>query len=1173
MAYLVFSTPEQFRLALIAGLVPADRQRQTVWAAVEPGENRIWIDWPDPWSEAFVDCQRFAVAYVTPPPALSFQPRFCWAELLPCHPDESVPSTPCRWLLELPMQGLARSLAQLLPPPREPLPLMILDRPGKSATALFLLDQLPVAHDRIEDFSGQLYRECVSEVWIAHGWTHPLWETLRPPASESWLIAPGAAWQAIPRDHFHRSPQVLPLPDQARNLVPGKFPPPQRERARLPISVRLVRAETPAADEQLWVLTGAESRSRLTELAKSPQAWLRQFQVARARRADGEERLLIRSSAGKSRVPLLAGVPGWTCLSGLPQLFVPSGYRLSPALKPAFLMNTLALTSDEITWIEPAEPQGWQCHRLPRSAFQALPALLDYCTPAVETLTPWTAEPSLVALPSLILEPELSPGVEPVSVVTRQAESEASQRHPLQATKQWLSKSLKRIWARTVVVSDSGESQATILPETFLPSRVSSDDDLSRSVLIGREWASRREALEQAVIHTMRDGSRSERARLWAELAHVYEATGNWTDAAICWTHCGWNDLEQQHPWPAGWWRSEVQLAKLPESAEFPNVILAGLSPMIAARLAAAFLVVTDFGERAALIHTEQYVALRRLVERYADDLPVPIGWLVALAMDRWDGGDPLALARCRDRLFQRMGQSGLALDLDVPAFLRFQGGTRPERFVATRDWIVRIREPLHRWLQRQGIAITMPPSSRPLAWAGLEPERSATIAYADLMLAWGLSQLGDRTHARLLEGSALAILENLEHRSPEDQMVHGTLRRRFCRAIQAAQAGHFEAAGGDRLSAISESDWPSDPFCQYAIRQFLSESRILDPLGTVEPYQGRDLVPLLGQDPLGRRLATLLVRSSPWHAEDAATLLALAAADPGPATVPRILLVLFERQVELDDGLARSAWEFLANARQWSPAWCRSLNPGTESAELATGMLRRLVIGACRVAKRFHWPDRLADWLDTLPGSLGDESERILRAAVLACRQELFQTMHRLGVRDPARKLLPWLTVYKGEVEPAHHGLAIGCFLIGHDDDAKQIIDRARDRLFVRGVKNLKTRTALARAYAAALGYAPVRVALGRYEELFLRLEAIETRGSTNRFFTRQPLALLDTIIRSVVSDEFTLSREIRDWLDTEEFRIRQRISHDLDLALSRPDRRQPPAGSVRSAINPRLA
>ena len=97
------------------------------------------------------------------------------------------------------------------------------------------------------------------------------------------------------------------------------------------------------------------------------------------------------------------------------------------------------------------------------------------------------------------------------------------------------------------------------------------------------------------------------------------------------------------------------------------------------------------------------------------------------------------------------------------------------------------------------------------------------------------------------------------------------------------------------------------------------------------------------------------------------------------------------------------------------------------------------------------------------------------------------------------------------------------------------------------------RERTSVAIAYATALAHAPPRIALGRLEELFLRLDMVSTAGATNRYYTLKPLHLIDTVIRAVVSDDFSLGPGVRGWLDDDEFLIRLRVTRELQAALKR--------------------
>ena len=125
------------------------------------------------------------------------------------------------------------------------------------------------------------------------------------------------------------------------------------------------------------------------------------------------------------------------------------------------------------------------------------------------------------------------------------------------------------------------------------------------------------------------------------------------------------------------------------------------------------------------------------------------------------------------------------------------------------------------------------------------------------------------------------------------------------------------------------------------------------------------------------------------------------------------------------------------------------------------------------------------------------------------------------------------------------------GWYTSGRDEPAHAVLDEARRDLFAPDAAPA-TRTALALAYANTLGQAPVRVALGRLEEMFQRLRGITVTGSTNAYYALQPLLLVETAVRAVVSDEFALGPQVRGWLNADELAVRRRIRDDLKAVLA---------------------
>jgi hypothetical protein len=133
--------------------------------------------------------------------------------------------------------------------------------------------------------------------------------------------------------------------------------------------------------------------------------------------------------------------------------------------------------------------------------------------------------------------------------------------------------------------------------------------------------------------------------------------------------------------------------------------------------------------------------------------------------------------------------------------------------------------------------------------------------------------------------------------------------------------------------------------------------------------------------------------------------------------------------------------------------------------------------------------------------------------------------------------------------------GLAVGWFVAGDEEAGNRVLNAARESLFLAAPDDVRKRTDVAVAYAEVLGFAPAGIALGRLEELFQRLKCVTTHASSNCYYTLHPLRLIDTVVRSVVTDEFTLGAAVRAWLDEDEFLIRRRIHRDMAALLRERD------------------
>jgi hypothetical protein len=436
---------------------------------------------------------------------------------------------------------------------------------------------------------------------------------------------------------------------------------------------------------------------------------------------------------------------------------------------------------------------------------------------------------------------------------------------------------------------------------------------------------------------------------------------------------------------------------------------------------------------------------------------------------------------------------------------------------------------------------------------AGLAAETTCTWAYAQLMLAWGLGCLGERTLSRDWAARARKALVAASGRDI-DPAVHGVLADAFQHRIRDAQEGRpprpglpVELAG--RVDGLPE-------WSRYSVDRLREHCRILEPVERVPSFRGRDVRVFLGTDLLGERLHLLVNAAEPSHLTDEAReLLAACADEPSSAAVPRVTFALLEVAPHLDAAVVPKLLENVIPAVEWLEAWLQTTRfTDAERAEQLPKFQGRLLETAFGAAAWFDQWDAIrpvvAHLLRRVTG--GDVT---LRAALGRAAGPLFRSMGKLGFRSEAAALLRAIDAGRvpsdAPFPPGRLGLAVGWFAVGHEDAGNRILNEARNRLFLSGSDDPNDPTELAIAYAEALGHAPPGIALGRLTEIFERLDRIKVSGSTNLYFTLKPLQLIDAVVRSVVSEDFALGPAVRGWLDDDEFLIRRRIHRDMAAVL----------------------
>jgi hypothetical protein len=129
---------------------------------------------------------------------------------------------------------------------------------------------------------------------------------------------------------------------------------------------------------------------------------------------------------------------------------------------------------------------------------------------------------------------------------------------------------------------------------------------------------------------------------------------------------------------------------------------------------------------------------------------------------------------------------------------------------------------------------------------------------------------------------------------------------------------------------------------------------------------------------------------------------------------------------------------------------------------------------------------------------------------------------------------------------------VAAGWFFFAQDERARPILDQARALLF-KGDLIPVEQTALACAYVNTLGQAPMELAMPRVLELVRKLEGVYDTFTTYSHYSLSRLDLVEAVVLSLVSDEFTVGPEARRWLDDDEFLVRRRIHREVRAAMEK--------------------
>jgi hypothetical protein len=1134
---LKFPDLETLRLALLTGAVPAAVSAAPARAGLAD-QGPVWVEPEVSLSRpALAELRKLGIVSIRSSEGVAV-PVSCWAEMLPLRPDP----TPVQRLEQTPVvfdlaagAGLARLVLEILRLGNDRVTYRWLESGAGDRALLRVVGPPYYALLRAIDNIGGIeaptaFIERAPRVWVQVGYAHPLAEHLLPPKGKLLFLRVPRRWELLADAPFQDIYGVLefPLPDAAVAYVDGDL----AERLRVTPTLRSGGAPDGA---ELWVLRDNALAELNRFVQNADDQLLHRLNFAVGQTGD-RTTIVLRVRQSKLPPPVLV-LPaiGYKPYLKLPNLFLPVGTRLHPPLRRDAVRKLLADDPDQVVWLHPDGATGpFTPESLPEGSFRPLWDWIDYVLDRErDALTAWI-QAATFDFEGFICEDEHSPRTRKPGEGKGGGRSRDDNRNDPVVT-----------GGPTIEFANRSRKANVTEEEDFAELGKIEPSELQR----------RQRALEERFLAVEGGLDSPDRLTLWPELAEVNAALGSYEDAGTCWLNALWPQDPVPVDWCWRWFRAEagavagrpgeitwVARATVGKGREVPGTdldrLLALPEPTAAdLRTLAAYLVFAARSTPPPGPLLERLSPLQRFLQAHERLLPVRAVWLAWSHLVRLARTDVLALARARDRLLERLFQNGLRPEQDLPGFLRFAGQPTSQRFRGARQWMTRLAGLAHDWVRKQPVADLK--------------QKGPMEGYVDLTFAFGLARLGEQDAARAsLQRARLALRDGGEVHA----FLFGAYEYRIKQALEGKpHAGPLPIEHVEYLEHL-------EAMTRYAIDRLRNHSRILEPNEQVQPYRHAFRGTRINElDQSINELADIHDRKAVIHRVES-LLKSLGEKAKRHEDRGRILRAALEVAPRVSEEFARQLLD------QVPATWDALLDVGDA---LMLPDLAQFLEKGLSVAAHFGRTEHVQLFVARFQKMLQTQKGKQVGEAFEVLAGQCFRGLRKLGMRDEIDTLLTQMAdlILEGrdvrDVDPATSDWSVslrallhvagGWYYFGRDRQAEPIMQAAHrmllreDQLWDDPMRNRATeKTKLACTYASTLGQAPMELAQKRFEELFHKLTGIHDNYTTHEYYSRTQLAVVEEVVRAVVSDDFTLGSHARRWLDDDEFLVRRRIHRD---------------------------
>lgn len=1097
-------------LAITSGVVPPAVSLAATVAGIDE-QGHLWLQPSIALPRgAQTALRRLGVQFVKANGELQGEEYCCWLQLLPLQREASAPTVSNQMpvLFELPDPAqLPELVSEVLRLGNDRQSFRYLQEDAQTRILLRVIGPPYYSLLRALEPDGptsapRAYLERAPRVWVEIGYTHPLIEQIRPATGMLLLMRPPHDWISFDDAPFRDIYDILEftLPQAPVQWSATEL----SQRLRVPLQLIPSNTTEPA---ELWVLR-ERAEDQIDALVRDADDQLLSRLSFAVGEFEGHKSIVLRVRPSKLPPPVLV-------LQGrsfrpylkLSNLFVPCGQRLQPPLRRDALRKLLAEDPARVTWLYPRGEGGFVPEDLPDQAFQPLANWVDYVIDRErQPLQAWLQAmqfdfEGFICKEDQPSKPRPPSGKEKPSAPLRSAETIGDEPAPESA------------------VQEVKKRRSSRAPDDQFAALVRTEPS---------ELQLRLTELEKRFLSLEGPQVAAERQALWPSLAAINTTLGNASEAAICWLNSFWDIDQVSLAWASHWARSEAHLANSDATgADFDRLLAIAHPTHADLRALTACIVWAANCQPPAPALKQRLPQVRRYLEQHEALLSVRGVWLAWESLTHLAAGDVLGLVRTRDRLLERLLTSGLSPELDLPSFLRFSGQNTADRFRRVRERLRGLHRLARRWVENE----------------------TYTAAYVDLIFAFGLARIGETSACQEIRHQAKAVL------GAANYDVHSFLLEAYEYRIEQVLAG--SPGTGPLPPEHIEYLEQMERFSRYAVDRLRHHSRILEPHEKVDPYRlfhlsanelGKDLsreidaLPdLTDRQLLAKRIKQLVQVQRP------------------PKVQLRVLSATIQFAPRIGESFAVDLLDRIAPVLNALPARREPIDLEAEA---------RLLERALFVAAHFDRVEQVqaivARFLSLLDSQQGDRTFQVLNALAGQC----FRGLRKLGLRDEVDHLLQHMSnlVLQGqrlEVVRKRAGtswpaalqtllhIAAGWLYFGRMEQAIPVLNEVRD-LLLEGNLIHHEKTALACLYTATLGQASVDLALQRIEELFQQMKPIPDTYTTNKYYARSQLEVVEAVVLAVVNEEFAAGTATRRWLDDEEYLVRRRIHHDVRTLMN---------------------